>query len=325
MHVEKNLVRNFVGYGPNPPVIKWPNNARIAVSIVLNYEEGAEQNIMDGDAKAEPLGEFPYPMPTGVRDLINESTYEYGSRVGVWRLLDIFDKHNAKVTFYACGQALERNPLVGKAIAERGHEPCSHGYRWAEYFRMDREQEWAEFKPGIESIERTVGERPLGWYVRYSPGIYTRELTVQEGGFLYDSNSCNDDLPYWVDVNGKTLLVIPHSLDANDMRYWLPPGFGTPRDFEEYMRETFDRLYEEGATHPKMMTIGLHARISGRPARANAVDRFMAYANSFEGVWWSRRVDIARWWYEHYPPDTVSPNGDSEQAPAATASGSGGG
>lgn len=290
------IERDFIGYGMNLPVVRWPNGARIALQVVVNYEEGSEYSRLDGDAHREPTGDLASPIPLDQRDLLNESFFEYGSRVGVWRLLNLLDKHNIKCTFLACGLALERNPEVAREITRRGHEPAGHGYRWEEYHKMNREQEREAIHKAVDAIRRTTGERPLGWMPRYGPSLNTRELVVEEGGFIYDScHAINDDLPYFVNVNGKRWLVVPYSNDVNDARAFRGGG-GGPDDFYSTMRHTFDTLYEEGATHPKMMTVALHCRIAGRPAMARVVDMFFGYARNFSDVWFARRIDIARWW-----------------------------
>ena len=292
--------REFVGYGPNPPQVEWPNGARIAVSLVVNYEEGSEYSTLDGDAQGEVMGESQSPVPLGQRDLANESFFEYGSRVGVWRLMNILDEFDVKGTFFCCALALERNPKVGPEIVRRGHEVFGHGYRWEEYFKMDREAEREAIRKAVESIKRTTGQRPLGWYTRYGPSVNMRELVVEEGGFMYDCASYNDDLPYYTQVKGKKWLVVPYSLEVNDTKFWRG-GMISPSDFLESMRNTFDRLYYEGATHPKMMSVGLHCRIAGRPARSVALQKFLEYVRGFPDVWLARRIDIARWWLEKYP------------------------
>ena len=293
--------RDFVGYGPNPPVVQWPNGAQIAVSMVVNYEEGSEYSLLDGDVHGETMGEVPSPVPVGERDLANESFFEYGSRVGVWRIMNILDEFNVKATFYCCALALERNPDLARQIVARGHEPCGHGYRWTEAHLMSREEEQEDIARTIQSMRQTTGERPLGWFTRYGPSVHTRELVVAEGGFLYDSIATNDDLPYYVTVDSRPWLVIPYSFETNDARFWRG-GLVSTGDFYEYLKDSFDCLYAEGATHPKLMSVGLHCRIAGRPARSRAVERFIEYARGFPGVWFARRVDIARWWREHYPP-----------------------
>lgn len=292
--------RDYVGYGPRPGPIEWPNGARIAVSVVVNYEEGAEYSLLDGDEFHEPTNEVPSPVPADQRDLANESFFEYGSRAGVWRLMDILDEHQVPATFYCCALALERNPAVGPEIVRRGHEVCGHGYRWEESYRMSRAEEREALHKAVTSITATTGVRPRGWYVRYGPSEHTRELVVEEGGFAYDSNAYNDDLPYYTDVFGKPWLVIPYSLEVNDTRFWRG-GMSRPSDFYEAMRNSFDRLYKEGATHPKLMSIGLHCRIAGRPSRSVALEQFLAHAHEHDGVWFARRIEIAEWWRQRYP------------------------
>ena len=292
--------RDFVGYGATPPVVHWPNDARIAVSVVVNYEEGSEYSTLDGDPAGETSGESPSPLGPGERDLANESFFEYGSRVGVWRIMDILQKNNVPCTFYACALALARNPEVGAEAIRRGHEVMGHGNRWEEYYRMDRDSEREAIREAVETIARICGERPLGWYTRYGPSVNTRELVVEEGGFEYDCNAYNDDLPYWTRVHGSPWLVVPYSLEVNDYKYWRGDLL-TPEHFFQVAKASFDQLYEEGATHPKMMSVGLHCRIIGKPSRASALDQFLRYASEQEGVWFARRLDIARWWKEHYP------------------------
>ena len=293
------MERNFVGYGPNVPKIQWPGNAQIAISFVVNYEEGSERSILDGDIHHESNGEVPSPVPPDQRDLFNESFFEYGSRVGVWRLLDILDKYGAKATFFSCALAMERNPQVAKQVVERGHEICGHGYRWEEYHSMDRDTEKESISKTIESLIQTCGERPLGWFTRYGASVNTRELIAEEGGFIYDSIAFNDDLPYFVNVKDKPWLVLPYSMETNDARFWRG-GLVSTGDFYEYLKDTFDCLYEEGKTHPKMMSVGLHCRISGRPARSLAVEKFLGYVNNFPKVWIAPRIDIANWWLTNY-------------------------
>ena len=293
------MQRDFTGYGQNVPQVRWPNDARIAVSVVVNYEEGSEHSLLDGDNYHETNNEVPSPVPPGIRDLNNESFFEYGSRVGVWRLLDLFDQHQVKTTFYCCALALERNREVASEIVARGHEVCGHGYRWEEYHSADEDEEWESIKKTIASLEETTGQRPVGWFTRYGPSINTRQLVAAEGGFIYDSMALNDDLPHYVAVKGKPWLVVPYSFETNDARFWRG-GLVSVNDFYEYLKDAFDCLYEEGETHPKMMSVGLHCRITGTPARSRSVARFLKYANGFDGVWFARRDEIARWWLEHY-------------------------
>ena len=292
--------RDFIGYGPNPPKIDWPDGARVAVSVVVNYEEGSEYSLLDGDPHRETNSEVPSPLALDERDLANESFFEYGSRVGVWRIMDILGQYRVPATFFCCALALERNPQVGPEIVRRGHEVFGHGYRWEEYYKMDRNAEREAIRKAVESITRTTGERPLGWYTRYGPSLNTRELVVEEGGFLYDSNSYADDLPYYTQVHGKKWLVVPYSLEVNDTKFWRG-GMVNPKDFYDTARNTLELLHSEGATNPKMMSVGLHCRIAGRPARAVALKNFLEYACSLPGVWFARRTDIARWWLEKYP------------------------
>ena len=293
--------RDFIGYGVNPPDVQWPNGARIAVSVVVNYEEGSEYSILDGDPAGETSGESPSPAGPGERDLANESFFEYGSRVGVWRILDILDRYNVKGTIFACALALERNPEVGPELVRRGHEVMGHGNRWEEYYKMDRDAEREAIREAVATITKATGQRPLGWYTRYGPSVNTRQLVLEEGGFEYDCNAYNDDLPYYTQVDGKPWLVVPYSLEVNDYKFWRGDLL-TPAHFFEVAKASFDTLYEEGASHPKMMSVGLHCRIIGKPSRAAGLDRFLKYASEKEGVWFARRLDIARWWKEHYPP-----------------------
>ena len=291
--------RDFIGYGENPPNIVWPNKAKIAISVVVNYEEGSEYSLLDGDTHHETNNEVPSPVPLNERDLFNESFFEYGSRVGVWRLLNLFERYGVKTTFYCCAVALERNPEVARAIVERGHEVCGHGYRWQEYHSMDRDSELDSIRKTVESLERTTGVRPVGWFTRYGPSLNTRELVAGEEGFIYDSCSMNDDLPYFVRVNEAPWLVVPYSFETNDARFWRG-GLVSVNDFFEYLKDTFDCLYEEGQSFPKMMSVGLHCRITGRPARSRAVQRFLEYASGFPDVWFARRDEIASHWLSNY-------------------------
>lgn len=296
------MERDFIGYGLDLPAVRWPGDARIAISMVVNYEEGSEYSLLDGDPHHETSNEFPSPVPLDMRDLLNESMFEYGSRVGVWRLLRLLDKYEVKATFYCCALAIERNPRVGQEIVRRGHEVCGHGYRWEEYYRFNREDERSAIQRAVESLTKTTGQRPMGWFTRYGVSLNTRELLAEVGGFVYDSNALNDDLPYYTRVNGRPWLIVPYNLDVNDGRFWRG-GLVSTEDFYHYMKDTFDRLYEEGEEVPKMMSVGLHCRIAGRPARSMAVERFLQYVKGHPNVWFARRVDIARWWLEHYPPN----------------------
>ena len=292
--------RDFVGYGRHVPKVVWPEGARVAVSLCLNYEEGSENAMPAGDGRNEMMGEIPYAMDPQYRDLCVESVYEYGSRAGIWRLQRLLDAYNMPVTFYACAVALERNPEVGDWIREAGHEPCSHGWRWEEVWTLSREEEKAHIDAAVETIERLTGERPRGWYCRYGPSVRTRELLVEEGGFVYDSDAYNDDLPYYVEVGGKQHLVLPYTLTYNDGRFAFPNGYTDPNAFFDHLKRGFDCLWEEGETHPRMMSIGLHSRFVGQAARISALRQFFDYALEKGGVWFARRIDIANWWNEHH-------------------------
>ena len=292
--------RNFTGYGRNPPRVKWPGDARIAISVVVNYEEGSEYSTLDGDETHEVNNEVPSPVPVSQRDLANESFFEYGSRVGVWRLMSILDDFSISASFFCCALALERNPEVGREIVRRGHEVVGHGYRWEEYYLMDIESEREAIHRTIESLERTTGVKPVGWYTRYAPSENTRKLVASNGGFIYDSNSYGDDIPYYETVEGEPWLVVPYSLEVNDTRFWRG-GMNRPSDFLETLTNTFDLLYEEGLENPKIMNVGLHCRIAGRPSRARVLKQFLAYVDDKPNVWFARRDEIARWWLENYP------------------------
>ena len=235
----------------------------------------------------------------GVRNLAMESMYEYGSRVGVWRVLRILEDAGVKSTFYACALAFEQAPEVAKAAVAGGHEICSHGYRWEEVFKLSREEEREHMRLAIESFKNTTGERPLGWYCRYGPSVNTRELVVEEGGFEYDSDAYNDDVPYFVEVLGKKHLVVPYTPDVNDFCFWNSPGFINSSDFLSYMKDAFDYLYAEAAETPRMMSIGLHPRIIGRAGRVRALRDFIDYAQQRDEVWFATRLEIARWWKEN--------------------------
>jgi peptidoglycan/xylan/chitin deacetylase (PgdA/CDA1 family) len=299
--------RDYVGYGEHPPRVVWPNDAKVAVNLVVNYEEGSEYSQPAGDGRNEGQGEFNYVMDARYRDLGVESTYEYGSRAGIWRLLRLFDEYELQVTFFACAVAIERNPAVGKMIQRAGHEPCSHGWRWSEPWLFEsREQEKQHMQAAVQSIARTCGERPVGWFCRYSGSPHTRELVVEDGGFLYDADAYNDDLPYFTQVKGKRHLIVPYSLVYNDGRI-IAQGYGGLDDFFEYCRRGFDELWREGAAgYPKMMTVGLHPRWMGQAARTNVLRQFIEYALDKGDVWFTRRDDIARWWLEHHEEFAVT-------------------
>jgi peptidoglycan/xylan/chitin deacetylase (PgdA/CDA1 family) len=291
--------RELVGYGEHPPKVRWSNDARVAVQIVLNYEEGSEKTFAMGDGVNDILYELPFALE-GQRDLAVESMYEYGTRAGVWRLLRVFDGAGIPVTWFAAAVALERNPEVGRAIARRGDDTAGHGFRWSNHFEMTRDEEREAIRRAIESIARTTGERPLGWYCR-EMSVNTRELVVEEGGFVYDSDCYSDDLPYWTVALGRPHLVVPYGLVVNDARYVLPQGYGSPEHFFAMAKAHLDRLRDDGDDVSRMMSIGLHSRISGNPARAEALARFIDYAQGCDDVVFSRRIDIARAFIEQQP------------------------
>jgi len=299
--------RDLVGYGRNPPHADWPDGARIAVQFVLNYEEGGENSVLHGDAGSEQflseiIGAQSYPA----RHLSMESIYEYGSRVGAWRILREFERRNLPLTVFGISMALERHPELTAAFVELGHEIACHGWRWIHYQNVDEATEREHMRRGTEIIRRmTGGQWPLGWYTgRDSPN--TRRLVVEQGGYEYDSDYYGDDLPFWTSVTTsdgqrRPHLIVPYTLDANDMRFATPQGFNTAEQFLAYLRDTFDVLYAEGAEVPRMMSIGMHCRLLGRPGRFVALQRFLDYIAKHEKVWVCRRIDIARHWRGVHP------------------------
>ena len=292
----------MTGYGQTPPKAKWPGKARIAVQFVLNYEEGAENSVLHGDPASEIfLSEIVGAQPfVGARHMSMESLYEYGSRVGVWRLLELFRSREVPLTLFAVAMALERNPKVAEVAMKDGHEICSHGYRWINYHGMPIEQERAHMAQAIEIQKKLTGERPLGWYTgRTSEN--TRNLAAEEGGFLYDADDYSDDLPFWSTQVSKPHLVVPYTLDTNDMRFATPQGFNSGDQFFSYLTDAFDALYAEGETTPRMLSIGLHCRLVGRPGRIQSLARFVDYVRGHDHVWLARRVDIARHWRKEHP------------------------
>ncbi len=304
--MNKNYPRDLIGYGRNPPHANWPGKARIAVQFVLNYEEGGENSVLHGDAGSEQfLSEMFNPPAFADRHMSMESIYEYGSRVGVWRLLREFEKRGLPLTVFGVSMALERHPELTAAFKELGHEIACHGWRWIHYQNLDEATEREHMRIGMEIIERLTGERALGWYTgRDSPN--THRLVADYGGFLYDSDYYGDDLPFWLPVqksDGSTAqqLIVPYTLDVNDMRFSLPQGYSQGEDFFTYLRDSFDVLYAEGEESPKMLSIGMHCRLLGRPGRLRALQKFLDYIERHDRVWVCRRVDIARHWHEHFP------------------------
>jgi putative urate catabolism protein len=294
--------RDLIGYGATPPHAAWPNGARIAINFVLNYEEGAENSILHGDAASESfLSEIvgAQPIP-GMRHVSMESLYDYGARAGFWRIHDVFKNRALPLTVFAVAMAMERNPAAVEAMLGAEWEIASHGYRWINYQHVDEATERAHMQRAIEIQKRLTGSRPLGWYTgRTSPN--TARLVAEEGGFLYDADSYADDLPYYDSTWGRAQLIVPYTLDTNDMRFTAVQGFNAGEQFYSYLKDCFDVLYAEGETAPKMMSVGLHCRIIGRPARLAALIKFLDYVQSHGRVWVARRIDIARHWLETHP------------------------
>ncbi len=294
--------RDLVGYGATPPDPQWPGRARIALQFVLNYEEGGENSVLHGDAASETfLSEIVGAQAfVGQRHMSMESLYEYGSRVGVWRMLKLFRHYNIPLTIFAVAMAMERNPAVVEAFMQAGHEVANHGLRWINYQDVPLKVEREHMQRAIEIQKRLTGERPLGWYTgRTSPN--TRSLVVEDGGFEYDADDYSDDLPWYDTRYGKPQLVVPYTLDANDMRFLAVQGFNSGEQFYAYLKDSFDALYAEGRDTPRMMSVGLHCRIAGKPGRIFALERFLRYVSKKPGVWFARRIDIARHWAKHYP------------------------
>ncbi len=302
--------RDLAGYGRNPPHARWPGGARVALQFVLNYEEGGENSVLHGDAGSEQfLSEMFNPPSFPARHQSMESLYEYGSRAGAWRILREFERRRLPLTVFGVGMALQRDPQLAAAFKELGHEIACHGWRWIHYQQLDEATEREHMRIGMQAIEQLTGERPLGWYTgRDSPN--TRRLVADYGGFEYDSDYYGDDLPFWMRVrrtDGAVVpqLIVPYTLDANDMRFSLPQGFAQAEDFFVYLRDSFDALYAEGdpagLDRPKMMSVGMHCRLLGRPGRIVALQRFLDHVQRHEGVWICRRIEIARHWRQTHP------------------------
>ncbi|MBE7942124.1 MULTISPECIES: allantoinase PuuE [Ramlibacter] len=298
--------RDLVGYGRNPPQADWPGQARVAVQFVLNYEEGGENAVLHGDAGSEQfLSEMFNPASYPDRHLSMEGIYEYGSRVGVWRILREFERRGLPLTVFGVAMALQRHPELTAAFTELGHEIACHGWRWIHYQGMDEAQERAHLQQAVQALQALTGQHPAGWYTgRDSPN--TRRLVVDEGGFEYDSDYYGDDLPFWMKVrksDGQVVphLVVPYTLDTNDMRFSLPQGFAQAEDFFIYLRDSFDALYAEGADTPRMMSVGMHCRLLGRPGRIVALQKFLDHIARHDKVWVCRRIDIARHWKARHP------------------------
>ena len=298
--MSKKDPRDMIGYGSKDQKIKWPNNARIAVQIVLNYEEGAENCVLNGDNNSEVfLSEIIGAQPVKGRHISMESLYEYGSRAGFWRLHKLFQEKKIPITVFGVGMALEKNPEVCKAIIEADYEVASHGWRWIDYQNIKKTEEKKHMKLAIQAHMKIFGKRPDGWYTgRCSPN--TRDLVMEDGGFLYDSDSYSDDLPYWEIRNKKKQLIIPYTLDNNDMRFATNQGFNTSDHFFSYLKDSFDVLYDEGKTNPKMMSVGLHCRLIGKPGRIQSLKKFLDYILKHDDVWICKRIDIANHWIKNY-------------------------
>ena len=299
--MSKKYPRDMIGYGSKEPKVVWPNNAKLALQIVLNYEEGGENNILHGDKHSEIfLSEIIGAQAFKDRHINMESMYEYGSRRGFWRLHKLFQEKKIPITIFGVAMALDRNQEVCEAIKNGNYEVACHGWRWIDYQNVKKSVEKKDMKLAIKTIKKIFGKRPLGWYTgRCSPN--TRDLVFDDGGFLYDSDSYSDDLPYWEYKKSKKQLIIPYTLDNNDMRFATNQGFNTGDQFYTYLKDSFDSLYEEGKNNPKMMSVGLHCRLIGRPGRIQSLKKFLDYALKFNDVWICKRVDIANHWIKNYP------------------------
>ena len=298
--MKKKYPRDLIGYGSKNLNVKWPNNAKIALQFVLNYEEGGENCVLHGDKASEVfLSEIIGAQPIKGRQLNMESIYEYGSRRGFWRIHDLFKQKKIPLTIFGIGMALERNREVCKAIKKANYEVASHGWRWIDYQNVSKAKEKKDMKLAIISIKKIFGNRPLGWYTgRCSPN--TLDLVLENGGFLYCSDTYSDDLPYWIKKGKKKQLMIPYTLDNNDMRFATNQGFNSGDQFFTYLKDSFDALYLEGKKSPKMMSVGLHCRLIGRPGRIQSLRKFLNYVLSFKDVWICKRIDIAKHWIKNY-------------------------
>ena len=294
--------RDLLGYGGSPPDARWPGGARVAVSFVVNFEEGAEYSISDGDSENEAVYEIEQRL-VGQPDPAIDSHFEYGSRAGWWRIMDVLERHGAKATVSACGQAVERLPMLAADAVRRGHEVSAHGWRWESHHALDEAMERERIAMTVAAIRQATGVRPVGWHTRSPASYQTRRLLVEEGGFLYDSDAYNDDLPYFVEVGGRRHLVLPYAFDTNDMQFFHTQRFSGAADFAAYVIEAFDWLHREGAHAPKMLSVGLHLRIIGRPGRIGALDRILEHITQKGEAWIARRVDIAQHWLARFPSE----------------------
>jgi peptidoglycan/xylan/chitin deacetylase (PgdA/CDA1 family) len=296
------MTRDFVGYGARPPHANWPGGAHVAVNFVINFEEGSELSYPAGDGVSETgLIEAASTLPEGSRDLGAESMFEYGSRVGWWRLHRIFTRYRLPVTLFACARAFAANPEAAAAVRASDWDICGHGYRWIKHYELEEAEERRQIAAAVDLIGETTGKPTLGWYCRYAPSVNTRRIVAEHGGFLYDSDAYNDELPYWVTVGERPHLVVPYTLVTNDVKFGRGV-LGTGEDFFAFLRDSFEVLYEEGADRPRMMSIGLHMRLSGHPGRAAGLVRFIEHIAAKDRVWICRREDIARHWAAQFPP-----------------------
>ena len=302
------MSRDFLGYGPNPPDPLWPGHARIAININLNFEAGGERSLLEGDDRSEDvLNDIGFPSYEGLRSPMVETAFEYGPRVGVWRLLRIFRQFEVRVSILGVVRALQQTPEAVAAFMEDGHEIVSHGYRWIDYHGVEESVEREHIRLAIEGIKALTGSAPAGWFSG-RPSANTRRLIVEAGGFLYDRDALNDELPYWAEVSGKPHLIVPYSYETNDNRFDRNTGFGSASDFAQYMIDTFDLMYEEGSTSPKLMSVGLHDRLIGRPGRAMGLIKFLEHVRKHDSVWFCTGAQVAEHWYRHHSPGKPTPN-----------------
>lgn len=301
--------RDLIGYGAHPPDPKWPGEARLALNFVMNYEEGSEPSVQDGEGFTETGLTEIGSIDQGVkgRDLAGEGMFAYGSRVGFWRLMRLFQERDLPLTIFGCALALERHPPAAAAIRASGFDVCCHGWRWIKHYHLDEAEERSHIARAVESLKASVGEAPAGWYCRYGPSVNTRRLLVEHGGFTYDSDAYDDELPYWKTVLGRPHLVVPYSLANNDGKFAGRGSFAHGGDYFEWHRDAFDFLYREGASTPRMMSVGLHMRLIGHPARAAGLERFLDHVARHRGVWVTRRIDIARHWIATHPAPGAPP------------------
>lgn len=301
-------MRDFVGYANRPPTLRWPNNAGVAVNFVLNYEEGSEYSIANGDGRSETalIEVNAARVPAGSRDLASESMYEYGSRVGFWRVAKLFEARGLPLTIFAAALALENNAEVAKAIAASDWDIVAHGYRWIEHYHLSEEAEREHIAKAYTSIEKSTGRAPQGWYCRYSPSEHTRRLVVEHGGYGYDSDAYNDDVPYWTAVGGTPHLVLPYSLVTNDAKLLAGGGIENSADYAQFLIDSFDVLAAEGRSTPRMMSVGMHPRVIGHPGRLAGIVKFLDHLAGRDDVWIARRSDIAAHWRANMPASEVA-------------------